>query len=76
MHQVREFSTFLVNKNARPTAFKVAVVIGSILFIINHGSALAKGQMNRDRWISAGLTYIVPYFVNMHGQFVSRTSKS
>ncbi len=54
-----------------PTALKVAVVVGSILFVINHGHALLKGKMERDRWISAGLTYLVPYFVNIHGQYIS-----
>jgi hypothetical protein len=76
MHSLREFCVFLVDKKSRPTAFKVAIVIGSILFVINHGAALFKGQMDRDRWISASLTYIVPYFVNMHGQFVSRARRN
>ncbi|NEQ38262.1 MAG: hypothetical protein F6K40_19140 [Okeania sp. SIO3I5] len=55
-----------------PTALKVAVVVGSILFIINHGSALVKGKMNLERWSSGLLTYLVPYAVNIHGQFVSQ----
>jgi hypothetical protein len=63
----------LFDKDLMPTALKVSVVVGSILFTINHGSALVKGQMNRERWISGGLTYLVPYFVSIHGQFVSRT---
>ncbi|BAY40844.1 hypothetical protein NIES2111_52340 [Nostoc sp. NIES-2111] len=54
-----------------PTAIKVALVVGSILFTINHAHALLKGNMSRDRWISAGLTYLVPYFVNIHGQYIS-----
>lgn len=55
-----------------PTAIKVALVVGSILFVINHGSAVVQGKMTRDRAISALLTYFVPYTVNIHGQFVSR----
>lgn len=58
-----------------PTALKVSAVVGSILFTINHGSALIKGQMNRTRWFSGGLTYIVPYCVSIHGQSASRTRK-
>ncbi len=66
-----------------PTALKVSAVVGSMLFAINHGSALVKGQMNRDsqrrgvahRWISAGITYLIPYMVNIHGQYVSRSRK-
>lgn len=54
------------------TAFKVALIIGSVLFTINHGWALWTGQMTSERWISAILTYIVPYMVNIHGQYIGR----
>lgn len=69
MKSLQGFATALVDKQSMPTAIKVAVVVGSILFTINHGSALLKGQMNRDRWISGLLTYVVPYIVNIHGQY-------
>ncbi|MBD2202785.1 nitrate/nitrite transporter NrtS [Calothrix sp. FACHB-1219] len=45
-------------------------------FTLNHGAATIKGQISRERWISAALTYIVPYMVNIHGQYVSRARKS
>ena len=75
MKPVREFGLCLFDKELMPTALKVSVVVGSILFAINHGSALVKGQMNRERWVSAGLTYLLPYTVNIHGQYISRTRK-
>ena len=55
-----------------PTAVRVALIVGSIVFVINHGWALLQGQMSRARWVSGGLTYLVPYMVNIHGQYVSR----
>lgn len=58
----------LRNREMMPTAIRVALVVGTILFMINHGSALAEGKMNRNRWFAALLTYIVPYCVNIHGQ--------
>jgi hypothetical protein len=51
------------------TAWRVALVVGSLLLILNHGSAIMQGKMNRARWISALLTYLVPYSVNVHGQY-------
>lgn len=51
-------------------AVRVAIIVGTILFTINHGSALAQGKMTRTRWLSALLTYCVPYAVNIHGQYV------
>ncbi|MBD0387600.1 MAG: nitrate/nitrite transporter NrtS [Nostoc sp. C3-bin3] len=53
------------------TETKLRSLVGA-LFVINHGAAFVKGQMNRDRWISASLTYLVPYIVNIHGQYISR----
>jgi hypothetical protein len=69
------FAKCLVDKEMMPTAIKVSLVVGSLLLMINHGIALIKGEMNRDRVLSACLTYLVPYCVNIHGQCVSRQTK-
>ncbi len=37
------------NRQLAPTAFKVALIVGTILFTINHGTAVVRGNMNRDR---------------------------
>lgn len=67
------FHLFLDPKLA-PTALRVSLVVGSILFTINHGAALAKGEMTRSRWLSGLITYLVPYSVSIHGQHTSRRS--
>ena len=54
------------------TGLKTALVVGSLLFIINHGLALSRGEMTSDRWISVALTYLMPYLVNVYGQFSYR----
>ena len=51
---------------------RVALVVGSILFTINHGAALAQGKMTKSRWASGLLTYLVPYAVSVHGQYTSQ----
>jgi hypothetical protein len=58
----------LLNSHYQGTAIRVALVVGSILFMINHGQALIAGKMNRTRWVSGILTYCVPYCVSLHGQ--------
>ncbi|MBW4556716.1 MAG: nitrate/nitrite transporter NrtS [Trichormus sp. ATA11-4-KO1] len=73
---IKGYFASLIEPKFVPTAVKVALIVGSILFTINHGSAVWQGKMSRDRWISAGLTYIVPYFVNIHGQYISRRRSS
>ncbi|NER84576.1 MAG: hypothetical protein F6K42_34655 [Leptolyngbya sp. SIO1D8] len=57
-------------------AIKVAVVVGTVLFIINHGTSLIQGKMTPSRWASAILTYCVPYAVNIHGQYVAQHQRS
>ncbi|MEA5515954.1 nitrate/nitrite transporter NrtS [Nodularia sp. UHCC 0506] len=69
---VKEYFVSLVEPKSVKTAVKVALIVGSILFIINHGTALWKGRMSRDRWISAAISYLVPYCVNIHGQYIIR----
>ncbi|PMB48639.1 hypothetical protein CEN39_22630 [Fischerella thermalis CCMEE 5201] len=73
MKSVRKFCAALFSRKFMPTAIKVALIVGSIVFFINHGYALVKGHMSSDRWFSALLTYIVPYIVNVHGQYVSHS---
>ncbi len=76
MKILKEYSFALINPKLASTAIRVAIVVGSILFTINHGHALIKGKMTRDHWLSGLLTYIVPYMVNIHGQFVSRSKNA
>jgi len=72
MKPVIEFSKALVDPKLAPSALRVALVVGTLLFAINHGSALVKGKMTRGRWASVALTYLVPYAVNIHGQLTNR----
>lgn len=72
MRALYQFGRSLADPAFRPTALRVALIVGSTLFLINHSSALVKGQMSRDRWIAGLLTYLVPYTVSVHGQYTSR----
>ncbi|MEO0946791.1 MAG: nitrate/nitrite transporter NrtS [Cyanobacteria bacterium J06641_5] len=63
----------LRNRHLATSAIRVALVVGTILFALNHGSAAIQGKMTRDRWFSALLTYLVPYSVSIHGQYISRS---
>ena len=75
MKTFKGFCAALFDRDLMPTALKVAVVVGSILFFINHGEPLMQKKMTRDRWFSALLTYLVPYVVNIHGQYISRSTR-
>jgi hypothetical protein len=61
----------LLSPEFSPTGIRVALVVGTILLTINHGSAIVSSRMTGDRWLAGLLTYIVPYMVNIHGQYSS-----
>lgn len=69
---MKDYLLALRNPEMMPTAIRVAFVVGTLLFSINHGNALLQGKMNRVRWFSAIITYAVPYCVNIHGQLSSQ----
>lgn len=76
IRSVKAYLQCLLNPKFVPTALRVAVVVGSLLFLINHGAALLRGEMNRERWTAVGLSYVMPYLVNIHGQYAQRSRKS
>ncbi len=51
---------------------KVALLVGTILLFINHAEALLHNNMTGHRWVSALLSYVVPYMVSIHGRFSAR----
>lgn len=73
---MKGYFSALVDRDLRSGAVKVALVVGTVLFTINHGSALANSKMTPSRWLAGLLTYAVPYSVNIHGQYACRKRQS
>lgn len=69
---MKGFVQALFDPKLAPTALRVSLVVGSVLFAINHGVALAKREMTRNRWLSGLTTYLVAYSVSIHGQYSRR----
>lgn len=72
MKALKEYSASLIDRDFIPSGLKTAVLVGSLLFVINHGTAVWRGQMTQERWISVMLTYVMPYLVNVYGQYSYR----
>ena len=60
--------THFFRKDWFASAFKVALIVGTLLFAINHGVAVYEGEMTSARWFSVGLSYLVPYCVYIIGK--------
>ena len=49
--------------SVRKRALKVALLVGSILAVINHGDVVLSGAATAMVWIKIVLTFVVPYCV-------------
>lgn len=59
--------SFLAIALSRPvviSAFKVALVVGTLLALINHGDKLTSLEFSRSSLFKILLTYLVPYGVS------------
>jgi hypothetical protein len=56
-------------RNLRRTA-TTAVIVGTVLFLINHLSAVISGQASVEDWVQTGVTYLVPFTVANIGLLV------
>ena len=75
MKTIHQFYAAWTDPSLKPTVMRVALVVGTTLFIVNHGAAVLEGKMNRDRWLVGLITYLVPYTVSIHGQSVARSKQ-
>jgi hypothetical protein len=72
MKGFKEYVASLLDPEFITTGLKTALFVGSLLFLINHGPALLRGEMTHERWISVAMTYVMPYLVNVYGQYSYR----
>ncbi|WP_069789986.1 nitrate/nitrite transporter NrtS [Cyanobacterium sp. IPPAS B-1200] len=76
-NSLTSYGQYLVTPKYAKKGFKVALFVGTVIFLINHGAALTQGKMTPQRWLSGILSYSVPYFVSIHGQWsVAKKNKS
>tara|TARA_R110001583_G_scaffold20698_2_gene79266 strand:- start:11195 stop:11449 length:255 start_codon:yes stop_codon:yes gene_type:complete len=47
-------------------ALKISLIVGTLLALINHGSALTHMELDSDRILQIMLTYFVPYCVSTY----------
>jgi hypothetical protein len=57
--------TYAVSNGVPRRSLLVALVVGTILNVINQGDALLLGYP--IQWLKGGLTYLVPYCVSTYG---------
>jgi hypothetical protein len=72
MKSIQDYIVSLWDPEFIPTGLRTAFFVGSLLFLINHGPALLRREMNQERWTSVIVTYAMPYLVSVYGQYSYR----
>lgn len=52
-----------------------ALVVGTVLFLINHVVTVLDGHANAQTWVETGVTYVVPFVVANIGVLVATRSR-
>ncbi|WP_299554935.1 nitrate/nitrite transporter NrtS [uncultured Tateyamaria sp.] len=52
-------------------ATKIALVVGIVIAVINHGDRMATGQMDASAWLKCALTFLVPYSVSTYSSVMA-----
>ena len=50
-----------------PTCARVALVVGTILTVVNQGSVIVGGDATVATWVRVGVNYLVPFIVSSIG---------
>jgi len=67
-YQMKSFVAAITERGTVATSAKVALVVGSILALINYGDRiLLRYDMAPLDWLKLALTYCVPYCVSTYG---------
>ena len=61
---MKEWLKIATTRSIVVRGMKYAVVVGSILVVINHGNAIVAGTLDTTRVIQMMLTVLVPYCVS------------
>ncbi len=75
MDVIKKYVASLFDPVLAAGAVKVALVVGTILLLINHADALFNNNMTVHRWVSVCLSYLVPYMVSIHGRISAKNKK-
>ena len=64
----RSIMSYCLERATLLFALKLALVVGTILALINHGQALVSGHFTFEQLIPMLITYCVPFSVSMYSQ--------
>lgn len=67
-HFLQTLVTYGLERDTIVRSLKAALVIGTLLGLINHGQALVSGHFTLSDLVPLLITYLVPFSVTTYGQ--------
>jgi hypothetical protein len=64
----------VLSKPSLSRCIPIALVVGTLLSLINQGTVLLDGQATKATWVRVALNYLVPFCVSSAGFFSSQRS--
>lgn len=65
------FYTLALRRSVVLRAFRISMIVGSILAVINHGDHLIRMDLDAQRLAKILLTYLVPYCVSTYSSVLA-----
>lgn len=63
-----------MRKHLRQTV-TIALVVGTVIALINHGDVVLRGDATATTWTKVGLTYLVPFVVSNLGLLAGKRAE-
>jgi len=63
---LHKYLTIALSNEVAVTALRLALVVGTILALINHGAEILQGTLTKGNIYQIALTYLVPYSVSTY----------
>ena len=63
---MHKYLTIALSNEVAVTALRLALVVGTILALINHGAEILQGTLTKGNIYQIALTYLVPYSVSTY----------
>jgi hypothetical protein len=73
---VREALEICLRPEHLRRTIKIALVVGTILFLINQADVVIRGDATAVTWLKVGLSYCVPFIVSNLGLLAGKRAES
>jgi hypothetical protein len=72
---VRDSLSIVMRPEHLRRTIKIALVVGTILFLINQADVVVRGNATVTTWIKVGLSYCVPFIVSNLGLLAGKRAE-